>query len=347
MAQTSDEFITRAWYSNASWLYLLWPLSMLYRMIIAVRKRCYQAGWLRSYRSKLPVIVVGNITVGGTGKSPLVCYLVDSLQARGLKPGIVSRGYGAAIAKNEVREVFVHSLASEVGDEPLMLKRRLGCPVYVSPSRTLAVQALEKSGCDVIIADDGLQHYALARDVEICVFDGKRLWGNGQLLPMGPLREPLSRLQTIPFLVINGSQGDKVLERTALSTHCFTMTLQATDVCELNGVQHRSLAEFRGASVHAVAAIGHPERFFQTLENAGLNLVRHAFADHHAYRQSDFELIHTESASKETVIIMTEKDAVKCSGLDLKNTWYLPVNACLDEDFAGSLLKTLNFPNHK
>ena len=343
MAQSSDEFISRAWYSSAKWLYLLWPLSVLYYCVILLRKWCYARQWFTVYRASKPVIVVGNITVGGTGKSPLVCYLVEALRDQGLHPGIVSRGYGANIATTEVREVSLDSQASEVGDEPLMLKRRLDCPVFVSPSRTLAVQALEQTSCDVIICDDGLQHYALARDIEVCVFDGKRLWGNGHLLPMGPLREPLSRLREIPFLVVNGAQTDNLFGSAAVTQQCFTMTLQAETVCELQGKKTRSLSELSGQSVHAVAAIGHPERFFQTLEKAGLKLVRHAFADHHAYQQSDFT--GTDFQLDEKMIIMTEKDAVKCRHLALKNAWYLPVNASLDRDLSGELLKTLGiFP---
>jgi tetraacyldisaccharide 4'-kinase len=342
MAQTVNEQITQAWYSKAKWLYALWPLSLLYRLIVVLRKRAFDAGLLKIYRSTKPLIVVGNITVGGTGKSPLVCYLAQALSEHGLHPGVVSRGYGATIGKRQVREVFRHSLASEVGDEPLMLKRRLDCPLFVSPSRVLAVKALEKAGCDVIISDDGLQHYAMARDIEICVFDGKRFWGNGHLLPMGPLREPLQRLRNLPFIVINGGEDQQlpVLAETVSSQSCFNMSLLAEQLVSLNDhTTAMPLDVLTGKTVHAVAAIGNPERFFTTLEMAGLCIIRHVFPDHHAYRSEDFAFL--KDVSSEQLLIMTEKDAVKCQALRLKNAWYLPVNARLTENLAEKILERL------
>ena len=347
MARSPDEFITKAWYSGAAWLYLLWPLSVLYFLIISLRKWCYRKGVFKTYQSALPLIVVGNITVGGTGKSPLVCYLVESLREQGFTPGIVSRGYGAKLGKAQVREVSVHSLPSEVGDEPLMLKRRLACPVFVSPSRVAAVKALEQTTCDIIVADDGLQHYALARDIEICVFDGKRKWGNGHLLPMGPLREPISRIQSIPFLVNNGTHKAQSYGQAALSQRTFCMSLVAEHLISLKDGSARPLADFKGQSVHAVAAIGHPERFFNTLVNAGLKPNKHAFPDHYAFQRDDFNFEEApgsdgeEGLSTERPIIMTEKDAVKCQSFDLDNAWYLPVSACLNGDLTGQIINTL------
>lgn len=348
MAPSPDELITKAWYSGATWLYLLWPLSLFYHLIILIRRWCYRAGVFQIYRSDLPVVVVGNITVGGTGKSPLVCYLVESLRENGFNPGVVSRGYGAKLGKTQVREVFANSLPSEVGDEPLMLKRRLACPVFVSPSRVAAVQALEKTACDIIVADDGLQHYSLARDIEICVFDGKRKWGNGHLLPMGPLREPISRIQSIPFLVNNGTHKAQSYGQAALSQRTFCMSLVAEQLLSLKDRSARSLADFNGQSVHAVAAIGHPERFFKTLAKAGLKPMTHAFPDHYAYQRQDFNFADAPGAdsdsnsSTEAPIIMTEKDAVKCQSFDLENAWYLPVSACLNGDLTGQIIKTLD-----
>jgi tetraacyldisaccharide 4'-kinase len=340
MAKSLDECVTNAWYSKATWLYLLWPLTLLYRLITVLRKYAYVIGIFEVYRAKKPVIVVGNITVGGTGKSPLVCYLVEALREKGMNPGIVSRGYGADIGKRQVREVFTQSLASEVGDEPLMLKRRLGCRMFVSPSRALAVQAIENTDCDVIISDDGLQHYALARDIEICVFDGKRFWGNGYLLPMGPLREALNRLSSVSFIVINGSQDQRLPIETDQSVSCFHMSLLADYLASLNHEACMPLAALKNKTVHAVAAIGNPERFFSTLEQAGLNIIRHAFPDHHAYRPEDFNFLKTELSS-ESPLVMTEKDAVKCQSLSLKNAWYLPVNAHLNENLAGKIIERL------
>ena len=220
MTQARDEIIIKAWYEGALWLYFLWPLSLLYHFLITLRKLCYRWGIFKVHRIGLPVVIVGNITVGGTGKSPLVCHLVESLRKQGFNPGIVSRGYGAKLGKYQVREVFIHSLPSEVGDEPLMLKKKLDCRIFVSPSRALAAKTLEKAGCDIVISDDGMQHYALHRDIEICVFDGQRKWGNGFLLPMGPLREPLSRLKEIPYLVVNGFLIDVQIQEIFSLSSC-------------------------------------------------------------------------------------------------------------------------------
>tara|TARA_R110001592_G_scaffold291131_1_gene560384 strand:+ start:18897 stop:19913 length:1017 start_codon:yes stop_codon:yes gene_type:complete len=333
MAQARDAIITKAWYQGAIWLYLLWPLSLIYYAVISIRKFFYRLGLFKVHSVKVPVVVVGNITVGGTGKSPLVCHLVESLREKGFNPGIVSRGYGAKLGNYQVREVFAHSLVSEVGDEPLMLKKKLECRIFVSPSRVLAAKTLEKAGCDIIISDDGLQHYALHRDIEICVFDGQRKWGNGHLLPMGPLREPISRLQSIPYLVVNGASNAGSYGQSGLNQKEFSMLLQADSIISMNKQQTKPLTFFSGRSVHAVAAIGHPERFFTTLSAAGITLETHAFGDHHAYQKSDFEF------SQNLPIIMTEKDAVKCELFNLNDAWFLPVSATLNGDLAGQIIK--------
>jgi tetraacyldisaccharide 4'-kinase len=331
--QTRDAIITKAWYEGALWLYLLWPLSILYHAVIVIRKFFYRLGIFKVHYVNVPVVVVGNITVGGTGKSPLVCHLVESLRNKGFNPGIVSRGYGAKLGKYQVREVFAHSLPSEVGDEPLMLKKKLDCRIFVSPSRALAAKTLEKVGCDIIISDDGLQHYALHRDIDICVFDGQRKWGNGHLLPMGPLREPISRLHSIPYLVVNGATNASSYGQSDLNQKAFSMTLQTESLVSLNTNNTKPLKEYSGKTIHAVAAIGHPERFFKTLGDAGIELETHAFGDHHAYQESDFEF------DDELPIIMTEKDAVKCELFELKDAWFLPVTATLNGDLAGQIIK--------
>jgi tetraacyldisaccharide 4'-kinase len=333
MPQTRDAIITKAWYEGALWLYLLWPLSLIYQAVIIIRGFFYRSGVFKVHHVGVPVVVVGNITVGGTGKSPLVCHLIESLRNKGFNPGIVSRGYGAKIGKYQVREVFAHSLATEVGDEPLMLKKKLACRVFVSPSRDLAAKALEKEGCDIIISDDGMQHYALHRDIEICVFDGQRKWGNGHLLPMGPLREPISRLQSIPYLVVNGASNSGSYGQASLKQKAFSMSLQAESLISMNNENTKVLQEFSGKTVHAVAAIGHPDRFFNTLSAAGINLEKHAFGDHHAYQKSDFMF------DRDLPIIMTEKDAVKCELFDLKQSWYLPVTAKLNGDLAAQIIE--------
>jgi len=332
MASSSSSFIIRSWYQGAFWLYLLLPLNLLYGLITFLRKFLYQRKILKSYRAKVPVVVVGNITVGGTGKSPLVAYLVESLTEMGFKPGVVSRGYGASISKDDVREVLASSTVSEVGDEPLMLKRRVGCPLFVSPVRSLAVQALEAQGCDIVITDDGLQHFALERDIEICVFDGERKWGNGHLLPMGPMREPLSRIESTDFIVMNGAEWSAPIQPKRAS---FRMDLEATDLQALNSEKAVPLGDFNGMKVDAIAGIGNPERFFSTLVAHGLLVESHAFSDHHAYSISDV------SFSNGRPLVMTEKDAVKCMGFNLKDAWYLPVSAQLSGDLSAQVITLL------
>jgi len=337
MASRAAAFVTESWYTGAFWLYLLLPFTLLYHVITLIRKFCYRAGIFSSYRSCLPVIVVGNITVGGTGKSPLVACLVGSLREQGYTPGIVSRGYGSNIGPGDVREVHVSSLVSDVGDEPLMLKRALACSVMVSPSRALAVQALERTGCDIVIADDGLQHYALARDIEICVIDGVRQWGNGWMLPMGPLRESLAKINTLDFIVVNGVGRDGVDWRDRSPNDVIRMDLDpgALRSISLDGKDEMALENLKASKVNAVAAIGHPERFFSTLQQHGLQLERHVFEDHHLFSPEDFRF------SNDLPIIMTEKDAVKCRELDLENAWYLPVSARLSGDLGAQIIKSL------
>jgi len=304
-----SDFVSRSWYEGAIWLYFLFPFALLYKFVIVIRLLLFRLGAFQVYRSNLPVVIVGNITIGGTGKSPLVAHLAQSLTDMGYKPGIVSRGYGTSIPNDEVREVVANSVSHEVGDEPLMLRQQTSCPIFVSPSRKLAVKALENKGCDIVVADDGMQHYALGRDVEVCVVDGEREWGNGCLLPMGPLREPVARLSSIDFLVINGKNSLK----QAACGRTFKMTLNGEQLSSINGENTRQLATLKNEKVHAMAAIGNPERFFKALEAQGLEVVRHVFSDHHSYSESDLDF------GKALPIIMTEKDAVKCRHLDLKN----------------------------
>jgi len=341
MSKSSAEFMSQAWYSRAKWLYLLFPLAMLYSLIIFVRKLLYRLKISAAYRSELPVVVVGNITLGGTGKSPLVAYLVESLRAKGFKPGVASRGYGSSTQKHEVREVLSSSLVSEVGDEPLMLKLRVDCPIFVSPSRKLAVQALEKKGCDIVITDDGLQHYALERDIEICVFDAQRQYGNGYVLPVGPLREPLSRVVNTDFVVVNGraevaeNEPSETVTEPSLFRDAIRMDLKPGMLKSLNGEADKLLSSFDAQAINAVAAIGNPERFFKVLERHVRTVHRHAFDDHHAYEGSNFAF------SNKLAIIMTEKDAVKCRSLNLKNAWYLPVSSDLSDDLCSQVVSVL------
>lgn len=324
--QLSTTFV-QAWYKGAWWLYLLFPFALLYLLVTFIRRMFFTMGMSKSYKSSLPVIVVGNISLGGTGKSPLVSFLVKSLQEKGFRPGIISRGYGADIASTECREVLPQSLPAEVGDEPLMLKKRLGCPVYVSPNRRLSLEALEQAGCDIVIADDGMQNYAMQRDVEICVFDGERKLGNGHVLPMGPLRESSARVASVDFCVVNGSNWQPEARDVT------KMTLVPGAFLSLD---HSEKKEFkREVSIHAIAAIGNPDRFFETLRKMGLKLESHAFDDHHAFIKEDFDFADGKP------LVMTEKDAVKCASFQLENAWYLPVEAELDSPLVDKIIGKL------
>ncbi len=287
----------------------------------------YRIKVFKVWRMSIPVIVVGNISVGGTGKTPLVVWLVAHLKKLGFKPGIVSRGYGgnAAYWPQQVRP---GSDPAAVGDEPVLIATRTGCPVSVGPDRVAAALALQKhTECDVIISDDGMQHYALGRDIEIAVVDGDRGVGNGFCLPAGPLRERVSRLDKVDIVVSNGTAGPGR----------YVMLLKQTAV--INLVQPelvRSLADFVGEDmVHSIAGIGNPERFFKQLEMAGLKLQRHAFPDHHEFQLQDLEGIGDAS------LLMTEKDAVKCRRFAQPNHWFVRAEAELHDTFEHRLNKLI------
>ncbi len=261
---------------------------------------------------EVPVIVVGNIAVGGTGKTPLVIWLAAYLERRGYRPGIVGRGYRGRIHRQPMR-VRTDSRVAMVGDEPLLIARRTHCPVIVSSNRAAgARQLIADHGVDVIICDDGLQHVALARDIEIAVIDGERRHGNGRCLPAGPLREPPSRLRTVDMIVCNGKaqQGE------------FMMNYRTEPLRSLiDANRHADLAAFRGQSVHAVAGIGNPTRFFEHLTAAGIRVIPHRFPDHHPFKAADI------CFGDGLPVIMTEKDAVKCTQFASDDQWVLPVTA--------------------
>ncbi len=270
-----------------------------------MRRALYRSGLLASVRLPVPVVIVGNISVGGTGKTPLTLWLAQQLIENGWHPGIVSRGYTKATEqkKKTLHEVTSDDSADEVGDEPLLMAQRALCPVWIGRDRPAAAQALLDAHpeCDIILSDDGLQHYRLQRDAEIVVVDGARRFGNGLLLPAGPLREPVSRLQEVDAVVVNGgeAQGDE-----------FAMRLEGTSFYNLlNPEMVVSAGEFAGQRLHAIAGIGHPQRFFAHLEHLGLSAQRHAFPDHHRYTASDIAFDDADA------ILMTEKDAVKCAAI--------------------------------
>jgi len=315
------------WYDSHPLSTVLLPLSGLFRLVVAARRFAYKAGVLRSRRLPVPVIVVGNITVGGTGKTPLVIWMVENLRAAGYHPGVVSRGYGGKAARWP-QLVTAASDPGMVGDEPVLIAQRAACPVAVAPRRVKAARALiAEHGCDVVVCDDGLQHYALQRDVEVAVIDGERRLGNGRCLPAGPLREGAARLRSVDITVVNGE---------ALAGEC-RMQLDGSVAQSLGDSRiKRDLGEWRGASIHAVAGIGNPGRFFGHLRGQGLTVVEHPFPDHHRFQADDLRF------GDDQAVIMTEKDAVKCRGFAGPRHWYVPVTARLDLDCQQRLQRLLH-----
>ena len=304
-------WLNRIWYGSSRPPAWLRPLAALYGLILALQRRAWRAGWRRAAALDCPVIVVGNLTVGGTGKTPLVIWLCRALLGRGRKPGIVTRGYGGS--GRGVRLVGLADAASQVGDEALLLARRTGLPVAVGRDRPAAARLLVAAGCDVIVSDDGLQHLPLPRACEIVVIDAARGFGNGALLPAGPLREPIGRLQRVDALVTNGLRSG--------GTTGFTMRLQPRAAVALAGGAQRPLAAFAGQRVHAVAAIGNPGRFFSMLQDCGITVIPHPLADHAPLAAADLDF------GDGLPVLMTEKDAVKCAGLDPARLWSVPVDA--------------------
>lgn len=313
-----SDWLIHCWYNSKSPLRLLQPVSWLFVGVVTLRRWAYAHGFLRTTKLTVPVIVVGNISVGGTGKTPLVVWLVEYLRAAGWKPGIISRGYGGS-AGDWPRLVTHDSDPKMIGDEPLLIVRRSGVPVAVGPDRITAARVLlDQSKCDLIVSDDGLQHYALGRDIEIVVVDGQRRYGNGCCLPAGPLREPIDRLKSVDLIVCNGDPGNGEIAMVL----CGEI---AVDLC--NPEKKTALKEFAAKPCHAIAGIGNPQRFFEHLRGFGLQCDEHAFPDHYTYRRED--LVFPDEAP----ILMTEKDAVKCESFELDNCWSVPVDARPDVSF--------------
>ncbi len=339
--------LVAAWYSPrlAPLAALLLPLSWLFALIVALRRALYRIGVLHSVRTPVAVVVVGNITAGGTGKTPLALALAEALAVRGLHPGAVSRGYGGRHAAQGDPPMVVarEDDPCDVGDEPLLFAAR-GFPVAIGRDRAGAAQVLlgAHPQVDVLIADDGLQHYRLARDVEIAVIDGARGVGNGRMLPAGPLREPVARLANVAAIVVTESPEGVAgipsgvpqdvpvfVQRLVLGTSLYRVA---------DPGNMRPIAEFAGEHVHAIAGIGYPERFFVTLERLGLDVTRHPFPDHHAFLPSDLALPGAKT------IVMTAKDAVKCRPFADARCWYLPISAELDEGLIDLVEKTIRGP---
>ena len=321
--------IERVWYGQGAWprvaAVLLFPLSLLFGLAVAIRRGCYTVGLMRQQQVGAPVLVVGNISVGGVGKTPLVVHLVERALAMGFNPGVVSRGYGGAPGKLPVL-VASDTSPAQCGDEPKMIFERTDVPVCVHPDRVAAARKLVDQGVDCIIADDGLQHYRLARDAEIAVVDASRGLGNGLLLPAGPLRELPRRLRAVDVRVARGGEWPD-----ALAMHLSGGLLQP-----VGAGKPEPLADWASRKVHAVAGIGNPERFFEGLRLAGLHVTPHAFPDHHGFAAVDFDF------GDDQPVIMTEKDAVKCRAFAQQNWWFLPVSAAFspgDSDTLDALLR--------
>jgi tetraacyldisaccharide 4'-kinase len=320
----SSAMIDRIWFGGTWWYWLLLPFSWLYGLVSALIKASYRRGWRKTSRFPLPVVVVGNLTAGGNGKTPVVLWLVTQLQQRGWRVGVVSRGYGGRAERYPLL-LDDKTHPRQAGDEPVLIFQRTGAPVAVSPSRVDAVKALLKQQpLDVVITDDGLQHYALARDIEWVVIDGERRFGNGWWLPAGPMRERASRLKSVSAIITNGGR--------ALPGEV-SMRLLAGEAVNLVSGQTRKVESL--SQVVAMAGIGHPPRFFATLRAQGVEPVREvSFADHQSYRREQLSVL----TSPGQVLVMTEKDAVKCREFAQENWWYIPVNARLPEGDEESLL---------
>jgi len=310
-------------------------LTLFYAAVTALRRLAYWRGWRARTRLSVPVIVVGNLTVGGSGKTPLVIWLVETLRAAGYQPGVISRGYGGSA--RAARPVRADSTAAAVGDEPLLIARRCVCPVWVGRRRAEAGRALLDfhPEVDVLVSDDGLQHYGLQRDLEIVVVDGARGFGNGHLLPIGPLREPLRRLAAVDAVVLNGTASPGLRETigAAALVPVFTMQLDGRIFTSLaDPTRQRDAAEFASQPLSAIAGIGHPQRFFDHLARLGVQADARAFPDHHAYRASDLP---------PGTVLMTEKDAVKCAAFAPVDAWALRIDARPDEGLKTHILERL------
>lgn len=319
-----SRWVLDAWYKKRWYCYLLWPLSLVFCLVA----KCRRIKLSKAEKPHdLPVIVVGNISVGGTGKTPLTIHLIYLLRKAGYNPGVISRGYGGS-SNTYPRDVDDNSYASVVGDEAIVIFQRTKAPMVVDPDRNRGVAQLmlHHPNVDLIIADDGLQHYQLARDIEIVVVDGVRRLGNEMLLPAGPLREPPARLKEVDFVITNGNalEGE------------YSMRLKPKQLININQpIMSKPISDFTGERIHAVAGIGNPQRFFNVLTKLGCDVMCHSYPDHYAYRPTDLNF------GDNMPLIMTEKDMVKCREFAQDNWWYLTVDTCCDEEFEQQLLTQL------
>ena len=315
--------LERLWYKQSWCCWLLWPLSLLYRGVVAIKAFGYRHAFFKTVNFPVPIIVVGNITVGGTGKTPFCIALCEYLKSQGYKPGLVSRGYGGQ-ANTWPQSVTATSDPRWVGDEPLLLVRRTGCPMVVAPDRVAAVtMLLQQHECDVVISDDGLQHYRMGRNLEIIILDKVRGLGNGLCLPAGPLREARSRLKRVDMVIENGSTDMQII---------------AGHVYALVDPQRQLLVnETQGKRIIAMAGIGHPQRFFSTLYELGFEFTPRSFPDHYRYTAIDLQALDAD------IILMTEKDAVKCQQFNDPRCYVLAISAKLDPALLLTLQQQLSY----
>ncbi len=341
-------FLERAWYKNSTWLYLLSPLSFLFTVLARRRRAAQQA--TTKIKPDVPVIVVGNIAAGGTGKTPVVIALVNALKSKGFNPAVVSRGYGGKAPQYPLT-VTVKTDVAYSGDEAKLIATKTGAPVVVDPDRPAAVDyAITQHNADVIISDDGLQHYLMARTIEIAVVDGQRLFGNGQVFPAGPLREPIARLDEVDYILLNGEKN-QIQQQQLLSPHALAIIDKAIELTivpsffvNLSSGERKPYfgAPFNmGSKLQAVTGIGNPERFFALLDALPYAMKRYPFADHYQFQGSDFESLAKDDMHP---IVMTEKDAVKCAGFAGKNFWSLRIELKLPESLIDGIMSRLPKP---
>jgi len=328
-----SEWLQKQWFCKSVWHLLLLPLAAIYLGLIHLRKLLYKHNVFKSYALSVPVIVVGNISVGGTGKTPAVIYLAQQLKLAGYHPGIVSRGYGRS--KSLVQAVSCGAPPDQVGDEPLLIAMRTACPVFVGNDRVAAGLALVKQHpeVNVIISDDGLQHYRLKRSLELAVVDADRGFGNGFLIPAGPLRDSVARLSLVDAVIVNGDAA--ALNLIVPNKNIFSMRLVGETFFSLDVKQKKSAAYFKKKKLVAVAGIGNPDRFFGHLRMMHLDFQSQAFPDHHMFCLEDFAPFEGKT------ILMTEKDAVKCRTFISTDIWMLPVDAMIEPGLMKSILNKL------
>lgn len=318
------QWLEQHWYRITPLHFILLPVSFIFRLLAATRRVLYRSGILTSFKLPTPVVIVGNITVGGSGKTPLTLWLTQQLIDHGWHPGIISRGHGGTTLSPQA--VHPSSSPDEAGDEAVLMAQRKLCPVWIGRDRVGVARALLQAHpeCDIVLSDDGMQHYRLQRDFEIAVIDGTRRFGNGFLLPAGPLREPQSRLTRVDAIVVNGGKTTPGQYTMQLHGEIFYNLLNPNTIARA--------ADFNGQRLHAIAGIGHPQRFFTHLNRLGLQIQSHAFPDHHRFTTADLNYPEADA------ILMTEKDAVKCAAFANETCWVLRVDAQLDSLLTRQIL---------